>query len=175
MQRLLFISQRETVLSALAVATMFEYGWNLMAFTESTWPLNECLHLPAFISNIFPRWSIPALAKKSPVSWISISHTDCVWSLKVWVQAVFVKSQIFTVQSPLLVKMWRPFGWNLTELIHYLCPSPDIISSPCGIVHNFQDKSSLTVARIGFLGCSASPDIAISCPLNVLNRMVFLY
>ena len=37
-------SQRESVLSAEQVSSVFEYGKNTMLFTESAWPRNVCRH-----------------------------------------------------------------------------------------------------------------------------------
>lgn len=149
---------------------MFEKGWKWTAFTESTWPLKECLHLPTLTSNILAKWSIEALAKKSPVSWKSTSQTGCVWSLNVCVQEVFAKSHILIVESPLHVNSCKPLGWNLIPLTQSLWPYPDMISSPWGTVMIFHDKSSLTVAKIGFFGCIANPVTAMLCGLKVLYK-----
>ncbi len=173
--KLVFKSHNETVLSALAVATIFENGWKHTAFTESTCPLKELRHFPTLTSNTLAKWSIEALAKKSPVSWKSTSHTGCVWSLKVWVHEVLTKSHILIVESPLQVTSCKPLGWNLIPLTQSLCPSPDIINSPWGTVIIFQERSSLTVAMMGFFGCSAIAVTAILCGRKVLYNTQDLY
>jgi hypothetical protein len=49
-----------------------------------------------------------------------------------------------------------PDGWKSTPATQSLWPSPHMMRSPCGRCHSFQVLSSLAVARMGLLGCSAT-------------------
>jgi hypothetical protein len=73
---LVLISHNETVLSPEPDTNIQENGYQLIEFTESTWPLK--VNLLAFVytmSQSLIEWSIEHEIKKSPESWNSHFQT----------------------------------------------------------------------------------------------------
>jgi len=89
------------------------------------------------------------------------------WSLNVLTHSPFLpKSQILADPSADEVASKFPLGWNSTPDIQSVCPSPPIRYLPSGMFHNFHVLSSLTVARMDFLGCMAIFEMPSEWALN---------
>mmetsp|Transcript_10386 Transcript_10386/g.36616 ORF Transcript_10386/g.36616 Transcript_10386/m.36616 type:complete len:223 (-) Transcript_10386:968-1636(-) len=157
----------DTVLSPLAVHTLFEKGSQHTELTESTCPRNVCRHRSEPRSQRRAVWSMEQDTTKSPLWWKLQSQTACVWSVNVVAQAAPAKSQTLTVLSPDAVARCVPAGWKSTPLTQSRWPSPDMTRSQFGTDHSFHVMSSETVARMGFVGWNAAAATALRCPRNV--------
>lgn len=115
-------------------ARLVPEGWKSTPATQSlqgTYPGNNQQSL---------RWKLLAAAGRKDIA-------RCVHVLSA-AAAVWPASD----QQPWL---HRGRHWRTRQPATDLCPSPHMMRSPAGRCHSFQVLSSLAVARMGLLGCSA--------------------
>jgi hypothetical protein len=82
------------------------------------------------------------------------------------------KSHNLTLQSPDPVAKCVPFGLNAIDETQSACPSPHIINSTFGQLHNLHMESSEPVAIISFLGEKATDVTAYKWPLKDLFKII---